>query len=284
MAKLTREQERLHAQACQLIEQPGDLDEDQRRFVLNHWQESSTNSSASDRAFFTPEGLARDMSIEVGGNRIIDLAAGIGRLAHHNRDLWARWPHPAPEMVCVERNPEYVRVGRKVVPEATWICADVLDLPDMLDELGTFDCALANPPFGPLPRRRDAPGGYTGRRFEYHVIALASLFARRGVFIIPQVAAPFHYSGRQGYLSDQGDAEYHKFVAATGIQLDGNCGIDTAYYDEDWHSLKAPRVEIVTVDYTERAAPSVPVARTPPRRTAPVGAAKSAGQLALLGP
>ncbi|WP_163511202.1 hypothetical protein [Fodinicola acaciae] len=96
MGKLTRQQERLHAQACQLINLGRDLTEDERTFVLDNWQESSTSTNACDRAHFTPAGLARDMSIEVSGNRIIDLGAGIGRLAFHNRDLWSRWPNPAP--------------------------------------------------------------------------------------------------------------------------------------------------------------------------------------------
>ena len=79
MAKLTREQERLHAEACRLINLSRDLTEDEREFVLNHWLESSTTSSASDRAHFTPAGLARDMSLEVGGDRIIDLCASFAR-------------------------------------------------------------------------------------------------------------------------------------------------------------------------------------------------------------
>lgn len=41
---------------------------------------------------------------------------------------------------------------RKVMPEANWICADILDLPDQVDQLGgTFDCAISNPPFGSVP-------------------------------------------------------------------------------------------------------------------------------------
>jgi 2-polyprenyl-3-methyl-5-hydroxy-6-metoxy-1,4-benzoquinol methylase len=43
-------------------------------------------------------------------------------------------------MVCIEKNPDYVAVGRKVVPEATWICADVFDLPA---DLGRYDRVVA---------------------------------------------------------------------------------------------------------------------------------------------
>lgn len=258
MATLTHDQERLHKKACQLVDLTRDLTEDEREFVLDNYRASVTGSSKSDRAHFTPFGLARDMSLEVTGDRIIDLCAGIGRLAYHNRDLWGRWPNPGPEFVCVERNPEYVRVGQRVMPEARWICADIMTIPQ-LEDLGEFDCAISNPPYGPIPRLVKETLGYAGRRFEYHAIALASRIARRGVFIIPQIAAPFRYSGRRSYEGNTGDAEYHKFVAATGIELHANCGIDTTYYRDDWHDVDV-LVEIVTADFTERAEPAPPSA------------------------
>ena len=253
MATLTHDQERLHRKACQLVDLSRDLTDDEREFVLDNYRASTTGRSRSDRAHFTPSGLAQDMHLEVTGDRIIDLAAGIGRLAHHNRGLWSRWPNPGRDIVCIERNPEYVRVGQRVMPEARWICADIMTIPQ-LDDLGEFDCAISNPPYGAIPRSVAETLGYCGRRFEYHTIALASTIARRGVFIIPQIAAPFRYSGRQSYEGGTGDTEYHKFVAATGIELNANCGIDTTYHQHDWHDVNV-LVEIVTAEFTERAEP-----------------------------
>ncbi|WP_146772049.1 class I SAM-dependent methyltransferase [Lentzea atacamensis] len=272
MAKLTLEQERLHEQACRLVDSDRPLDEDEKEFVLDHYLASSTARSASDRAHFTPAGLAREMAhLEVFGERVVDLCAGIGRLAFHCRDSWGRYPHGSRPLVCIERNPEYVRVGKRVVPEAQWICADVMDIPTMLDELGTFDYAVSNPPYGAVPRSADAPGGYRGRRFEYHVIALASMIARRGTFLIPQTAAPFSYSGLPGLQRDTGDDEYRKFVAATGIELkpEPSVGIDTAFYKDDWLDVNVV-VEVVRADFAERAS----AARLP--------VADHHGQLALL--
>lgn len=274
MAKLTYEQERLHEEACRLVDSDHQLDEDAKEFVLDNYLASSTARSASDRAHFTPAGLAREMThLEVFGERIVDLCAGIGRLAFHSRDMWGRWPRGSRQLVCIERNPEYVRVGQRIVPEATWICADVMDIPKMLTTLGTFDYAVSNPPYGAIPRSSDAPGGYRGRRFEYHVIALASLIARKGTFLIPQIAAPFRYSGRTSLQRDTGDAEYRKFVAATGIELkpEPSVGIDTAFYKDDWHDVDVV-VEVVRVDFTARAELALPVA-----------AEGTHGQLALLG-
>lgn len=270
VAKLSHEQEREHAKACQLIDLPRDLTDEERAFVLDNWQASCTARSASDRAYFTPAGLARDMAVHVGGDRILDLAAGIGRLAFHCRDLRARPPRPGPELVCIERNPAYVRVGRRVLPEARWICADITAIPRMRDTLGEFDCVISNPPYGAIPRAVDATSGYRGRRFEYHAIALAAMVARRGVFLVPQVAVPFRYSGMPRIESGTGDAEYRKFAAATGIELEMNCGIDTTQYRQDWQGI-ASQVEIVHADFTER---SVATAR-------PEAAQERHGQLAL---
>lgn len=257
MAKLTKIQARLHQQACEILAADRDLSEDEKLFVLEHWQEAAHTTHALAGAFFTPLGLARDLSIEVSGNRVIDLGAGIGHLAWSCRDLCGRrWnDEPARELVCVEANPTYVEVGRRVLPEATWICADLLDVPGM--GLGRFDTAIANPPFGAIARAGDAPGGYRGRRFEYHAIAVAAQLADHGAFIIPQQSAPFRYSG-QPYFREQRDPELDRFENATGITLEPSCGIDTSTYAEDWHNVR-PRVEVVTCDFTEHTPASAPV-------------------------
>ena len=248
VSKLTKKEAQLHREACELVGLDRPLTEDEKDFVLDHWHESSTAANSLEGAFFTPRGLARDLSVELVGmnaTRILDLGAGTGRLAFECRRLFAhRWNgEPRRELVCVERNPAYVQVGRKVLPEATWICADLLELPTM--QLGAFDAAIGNPPFGTVARTGNAPG-YRGRRFEYHAIAIAALFARYGVFLIPQTSAPFRSSGRTGLTWDA-DEEYARFHAATGLELQPGCGWDTSYYADDWRGV-SPHVEIVTSD------------------------------------
>lgn len=253
MAKLTKQEEKLHAEALALVDLERDLTLPEREFVLDHFQEASTATNSTHGAFFTPEGLARDFSIEVPdqASRIIDLGAGIGRLSFGCRNVFGnRWNgDPLREFVCVERDPEYVRIGKKVMPEAQWICGDILDVPEM--GLGRFDVAIGNPPFGAIKRAKDAPG-YKGRKFEYHVIAVAATLADYGVFIIPQNSAPFDYSGKDRFYADRADREYERFTKSTGIVLEPNCGIDTSIYRDEWHGV-SPAVEIVTVDFTERA-------------------------------
>ncbi|MGV9891681.1 methyltransferase [Streptomyces sp. NPDC003395] len=248
MGRLTKQQAKLHQEACALIDLDRDLTEDEKDFVLTNWQEAATATHGLDGAYFTPEGLARALSIEVGGDRVIDLCAGIGRLAYGCRDLWGRrWNNqPSRQIVCVEKNPDYVKVGRKILPEAQWICADVLDLPGM--NLGHFDTAISNPPFGAIKRVGNGPD-YTGSRFEYHVIAVASTLATFGAFIIPQTSAPFRYSGERCYRTET-DSECERFQRQTGIAMGSGAGCDTSIYAEEWHGV-SPRVEIVVCDFTE---------------------------------
>lgn len=248
MARLSKQQAKLHNEACALVELARDLTEAEKDFVLENWQEAATATHNLDGAFFTPEGLARDLSIEVAGDRIIDLCAGIGRLAYGCRDLWGRrWnKQAARQIVCIEKNPDYVKVGKKILPEAEWICGDVLDVPGM--DLGRFDTAISNPPFGSIKRSGDAPG-YKGRRFEYHVIAVASQIATLGAFIIPQMSAPFRYSGQPCYR-DELDRDCAAFQQQTRIAMSCGAGFDTSIYLEEWRGV-APKVEIVTCDFSE---------------------------------
>lgn len=183
-------------------------------------------------AFFTPSGLARDLAIEVTGKRIIDLCAGIGALA------FAAFEHSGrkAEITCVEINPDYYEVGKKILPEATWIQADVMSLhpPTRM-----YDCVIANPPFGNVKTHSNRYGC-----FEYDLIAMSRYIARDGVFIIPQMSSPFKLSGQRHFEKTESD-KYLKFVERTGIHLTPNCGLDTSVYGDDWKGINHPPVEIV---------------------------------------
>jgi hypothetical protein len=244
MSKLTKQQAALHAQACAYLEKDV-LTLDERMFVLDHWQGSANHINGVAGAFFTPQTLASDFSIEVTGRRVIDLCAGIGSLAfaYYHRDAFRRGA--ALEIVCVEQNPDYVAVGRKVLPEATWILANVLELPATL---GKFDCAIANPPFGRIKSTGTAQR-YTGAEFEYSVIDVARDIARCGVFLIPQGSAPFSYSGQRSF-QETSPSKYLRFRELTGIELEANCGLDTSRTLGDWHGVSVA-TEIVLADFTE---------------------------------
>ncbi|MFJ6669467.1 methyltransferase domain-containing protein [Streptomyces sp. NPDC091383] len=269
MANLSKDEARMHREASALVALKRDLTEDEKETVLEHWQESSTATNSLDGAFFTPMELAWHMRHEVSGNRILDLCAGVGRLAYTCRNYWTRRYEgtPSAEVVCVERNPVFVEVGKKVLPEARWICGDVFNLPD---DLGTFDTVIANPPFGYTERAGQGPR-YKGRRFEYHVVDIASTLARRGVFIVPQESAPFVYSGtsdhrwraRSDTPTDKLDrlarmsADYERFALETGLEMHFGIGMDTGTVADQWRGTGRLLTEIVHCDFEER--PGKPV-------------------------
>ena len=241
MSRLSKAQAKLHQQACDLVALDRPLTLDEREFVINNWQESATNVNSAAAAFFTPLELAFHLALETKGCRtIVDLCAGIGALSY------ACWQHSIREgvdrLVCVEINPEYAAVGRKVLPEAEWIVGSVDALPD----LGRFDMAISNPPFGKVVKI--AGPRYSGEA-DLTVIDIASDLAEYGVFIIPQMSAPFEYSGRQA-MSYRHTDKSRKFLERTGIELQPGCGVDCDYFRDQWRGV-APRVEIVCADFEE---------------------------------
>lgn len=244
MPKISKEEAARHQAAEKLLEKDV-LTISEREFVLEHWHEGARHLNSVAGAFFTPLELARDFAVEVTGRRIIDLCAGIGRLSYLIKAA-AEFSRQPLELTCVEINKDYVEVGRKILPEARWIHADVLDLPKL--GLGPFDCAIGNPPFGAIRSDGKAPR-YKGSNFEYAVIDLASDVADYGVFIIPQGSAPFQLSGTQTFRHATSQ-KYEAFVKATGIALQPNCGLDTSGYDHLWRGT-SPRTEIVCADFKE---------------------------------
>jgi len=177
--------------------------------------------------------MARDMCIEVNGLNVIDLCAGIGMLAF----TYYHWVECGgthkPNITCIERNSTFVEVGKKLLPEATWICADVLDKSNY-EKFDMFDCAISNPPFGKIKSDTSTDWlSYKGPEFEYNVIEIGSRIAKSGVYIIPQISCPFQYSGKSGIEYSQ-SSKYQKFNKETGIIIEPNCGIDLSSYKDDW--------------------------------------------------
>jgi len=248
MAKLTKEEIKLHEQALRLLEKDV-LTWDEKHFVLDHWHEGATHINSASGAFFTPAIVAAGLAIEASGRSYIDLCAGIGRLAftvlsqNDPRDGRTKL-----DFTCIEINRDYIEVGKKIMPEARWIQADVFDLPS---DIGHFDCAIGNPPFGrSVGSKQQSPRLKSGP-FEYKVIDVASDLADFGVFIIPQGSAPFKISGCLSFEETSPNG-YDRFVKDTNIVLDANCGIDTTV-EAHWSGVNII-TEIVLADFIKARA------------------------------
>ena len=230
--------------ACELLAKET-LTYDEKLYVMENWQEGAEHNNGSMGAFFTPINLANDFKLHISGNKIIDICAGIGALSfmyyhgfYHDQE---------PDITCVEINPAYVEIGKKLLPEANWICADISEI---WKELGRFDCAISNPPFGKKVKINSCLN-YKGLEAEYRVIEIASKLAKWGAFIVPQSSAPFAYSGRQCFKEHESN-KYKKFFAETAIDFEMNVGVDTQIYINDWHGVM-PMCEIVCCDFVECA-------------------------------
>lgn len=259
MAKLTKEEIKLHEQALRLLEKDV-LTFDDKHFVLDYWHEGATHINSKAGAFFTPHHVAGGVAIEAAGRTFVDLCAGIGRLAfsvHNHLNPFQR-EEKKLEFTCVEINPDYIEVGKKIMPNARWIQADVLDLPA---DIGHFDCAIGNPPFGNINTKQASPRIKIGP-FEYKVIDVASDLADYGVFIVPQGSSPFKMSGQRNFEENKTDG-YQGFELKTGIVLDSNCGIDTTAGRDDgeptWRGVKIV-TEIVIADFEKARERRIPVA------------------------
>ena len=240
MSKIDKEAAKRHNKALELVRSDKELTMDERWYILENYHEGATNLNSLAGAFFTPVGLAKDFCIEIHSNSTIDLCAGIGCLSFV---AFARGWLEIGQMTCVELNPEYVEVGRRLLPEATWICGDITD-EALMKSLGRFGQAIGNPPFGRVKSGSTAWAGYTGSEFEYKAIAVASRIADAGTFIIPQMSAGFEYSGMREHKSDIRSDKLNKFTQQTGIELGVSCGIDCSFHIGDWKGV-APKVEIV---------------------------------------
>lgn len=243
MAKLTKAETKQHNQIMDLLHSDKPLTEEEKMFIIENFHEGSTTNNGELGAFFTPLGLAFDFVIDANTHgTVIDLCAGIGGLSFAM--LRGHYSNPS-EIVCVELNHTYYELGKRIVPEATWINGDALTT--QFDR--RFDVAISNPPFGRIKTSDYVGKKYTGAEFEYKIIERASEIADRGVFILPQSSAAFRYSGQRHYFRKM-EGKCQKFVDQTGFYMEAGCGVDTGYYLEEWKGVK-PMCEVVCIDFVD---------------------------------
>lgn len=262
--RLSKEKIKKHQQALELLEKDK-LNYYEKIFVLENYHEGATHMNGLVGAFFTPVDLARDfqMSAFDCDGRIIDLCAGIGALSFQfalRRGFENLTDYG--EIVCVEQDPEYVEVGKKILPEANWVCGNVFNK-TLIEGLGEFELAISNPPFGNIKTGDSANEielDFKGKDFDLRVVELGGRIAQYGSFILPQGSTPYRWSGNNGRYEDlirncTCPKKVKKFIKETGLEFQFNSlGLDTSQYREMWKGVK-PICEIVLVEYPEKEEP-----------------------------
>lgn len=204
--------------------------------------------------FFTPPDLAYDAALfSYRHGHVVDVCAGIGMLSYAMR-IRDSYDKNIKSLTCIELNPKFVEIGKKLLPKANWICADVFDKSlwdDLVKDLpdNRFDSLISNPPFGTnqLDKTKYSWLNYKGQR-DLMAVELCLRYAKNGTFILPSGSAPFSYSGRP-YYEERWSMKFRKFVTGNKqFKFDMNCqGIDTTAYG-DWKNLGKIGVEVVNVD------------------------------------
>ncbi|MEF3499904.1 methyltransferase [Citrobacter freundii] len=237
MARVTKKESQLRLKVMELVHSDRQLTEDDKEFIFNNYRGDGIGATG---AFFTPEMLAWDFMLDAGcSDDCIELCAGIGRLSYYQ---FIR--NKPSHITCVELNPEYVLIGKRVLPQAEWITGDALQYtPDRF-----YRVAYGNPPFGKINTSGAYTGRYTGSEFEYKIIDRAREYSSYGVWIVPQGSAGFKYSGHTYYDRSIQSAKYIKFEKDTGLILHPGVGIDTSIYRDQWNGTKVT-CESVLVDY-----------------------------------
>lgn len=279
MAKLSKAAQRAHAAAVALIESGRPLTLDEIEQCYQDWHEGAENNQTAASAFFTPIGMASDLRFDMPMHgSFVDLCAGTGRLAYFagGQHLWREFRHQYDRIVCVERNPDYVRIGKRLFPDAEWICGDALD-PAVHRQIGNVDFAIANPPFGKMTESDFAAPRYKGAEFELKVLDVMATLAPEGWAIVPAMTAPWDSRGMQREAS-----KAKAFTKATGLPLHRFANVDASYYRDEWRGT-SPAVDFVGFDCTENAPLPVIAAQRPtlPATIMAPPAMAKAGQMEL---
>lgn len=202
--KITKAETKNHQAAEEILNQVSTISHPDREFVYRHWHPGANHLQGVNSAFFTPWNLAKALILGVRfqDDVVIDLAAGHGMLMYqYYRTICYDILRKQPRMICVELNPEYVKIGQKLLPEAEWIRGDIFQA-QTWESLGLPDNAdiLANPPYQTF-KKAEYPSGerwlsYYGRGSLMAAEVALRLSTRGGAMILPQATVlPFQFSG-----------------------------------------------------------------------------------------
>jgi len=246
MARISKQKMKLYNEAEEILTQDA-LSETEKDFVFANWLPEIEFDVGGDGVFFTPEEIAHELAVMVGDCpcQILDLCAGIGRLSYTIYEF-SKWRNRRPQITAIERNPRFVEVGRKLLPEATWICMSVFDEEAWEEngfEDGYFDFAISNPPFGEI--------GHSGWRgfktiADLNCVGIAMDKTKYGgIFILPSESVPWTCSG-ESYTTFVESAKWNKLEKQYPGIVCHPCCVDLDVHQKEWLGV-SPKVELANI-------------------------------------
>ena len=149
------------------------------------------------------------------------------------------------ELFCLEQNPEFVRIGKRVLPDAVWIEGSFLD-PSTVEQLqgARIHEVISNPPYGRLtPEDRKqanhlkaTQSGKTSK-LELAAMEVALQVAPTATFIVPEM------KGSRLDLDALREIDIHVMLTYIDVKQ--------IFKDCAWRGTKMP-VDIVVVEREER--------------------------------
>jgi hypothetical protein len=194
--RLTKAQTAAHDKATAIAANGRKLTEEEKEFIWTNYHPAANHNTTKTGAFFTPLNLAWEAAVQHGGGgHVIDFCAGIGVLA----GMLLRHT-PETKVTCIELNPDYASIGRRLVPGADWIEADALT------HEKHYDSAISNPPFGRFGKIQfeDAAIGW-----------LANHTARGAILILPEAK----HNAPNGWTIHSAPVEVSAVFKTTGIRV-----------------------------------------------------------------
>lgn len=249
--KITREQSKAHDDALAILSLCRTLTYDEVEFVMEHYNPMATHNVTKGGIYFTPLSLAIDIA-QIGcmsdGGMVVDIAAGIGRLSYGaiQRHRWDKMPI---HVTAIEIDPEFVEVGKKLLPEVEWVCDNIFEQSVWDGQM--FDIALSNPPFGNIGSKDIGSWlNYQGA-CDLMAVELAARYTRYGgTFVLPSGSVPadaFGFArGNDDPMQVRRFKKKNPNVMIIGTSLEGD------FYKDQWVGT-SPSVKIVDVKVDENA-------------------------------
>lgn len=200
--------------------------------------------------YWSPYGMSQDLSVFAPRRgHILDLCSGIGMLAYRLQQMDS-YDKDIESITCIEYDPAFVEIGKKILPSARWIYGNAFDkklLDDLVKDLPDkrFDLIISNPPFGVDQNKGDYSWlNYQGHR-DLMALEIALRYGKWAYFILPTGSCPFEYSTSRaqqfGYINDpeRYSQKFKKFLKENkdikfNMEADG---IDCSIYKDQWVNL-----------------------------------------------